>query len=105
MRLLTASLNIRYIQVGIVQGGVWDCGDSRYPGIYIRLDDPDILEFIHNVASPRLAPSVVEVSSFSNPETLKKHFQFAEKFSNNFRYVLGNCKKSFQVCRDILKHF
>ncbi|TRY79521.1 hypothetical protein TCAL_12893 [Tigriopus californicus] len=62
VRLLTTPPNIRYIQVGIVQGGVGDCGDSRYPGIYIRLDDPDILAFIQSVADPGSVPSTVRTS-------------------------------------------
>lgn len=72
VRLLTTPPNIRYLQVGIVQGGVGDCGDSRYPGIYIRLDDPDIFGFIQNVVDPGSTFSVVQTSEatpIENPES------------------------------------
>jgi hypothetical protein len=35
-----------WTQIGIVQGGIRDCGDPDYPGLYIRLDDPEVLNFI-----------------------------------------------------------
>jgi secreted trypsin-like serine protease len=38
----------QWIQIATVQGGIRDCGDSEYPGLYIRLDDPDILSFIRS---------------------------------------------------------
>ncbi len=41
----------RWIQIAIVQGGIRDCGDSEYPGLYIRLDDPDIFSFINSTLS------------------------------------------------------
>ena len=43
------SLTDQWIQIATVQGGIRDCGDSDYPGLYIRLDDPDVLRFIRNV--------------------------------------------------------
>jgi len=30
----------------MAQGGVGSCGDKNYPGIYIRIDSPEILNFI-----------------------------------------------------------
>jgi secreted trypsin-like serine protease len=38
--------NYRYQQVGVVHGSVSNCGQSSYPGIYIRLDDPAIFDFL-----------------------------------------------------------
>ena len=38
--------NIRMVQVGIVHGGVIPCENNRYPGIYNRIDQPDILAWI-----------------------------------------------------------
>ncbi len=35
-----------WTQIGIVQGGIRDCGDPDYPGLYIRLDDAEVLNFI-----------------------------------------------------------
>jgi secreted trypsin-like serine protease len=39
----------KWIQFAIVQGAVRDCGDSEYPGIYTRLEDPAIFSFISSV--------------------------------------------------------
>ena len=38
--------NIRMVQVGILHGGIDPCENDRYPGIYNRIDQPDILEWI-----------------------------------------------------------
>ena len=38
--------NCSWTQIGIVQGGIRDCGDPDYPGLYIRVDDPEVLNFI-----------------------------------------------------------
>ena len=45
--LLTPS---RYVQVGIYQGVAGECGNKRFPGIYARLDDYDVLNFIYKTA-------------------------------------------------------
>jgi secreted trypsin-like serine protease len=43
---------LQYIQIGIVSGGVaTNCGDQDYPGIYIRLDNPEVLDFVRQVES------------------------------------------------------
>jgi len=34
--------------VAVVHGGVGACGDSRYPDIYVRVDNPEIFNFIHS---------------------------------------------------------
>ena len=39
----------QWFQIGTVQGGVKDCGDKDFPGLFIRLDDPDVHNFIHTV--------------------------------------------------------
>ncbi len=36
----------KYEQVGIVQGGVSECGDEDYPGVFVRVGDREILNFI-----------------------------------------------------------
>ena len=35
----------RYIQIGTVHGSVESCKD-RFPGIYVRLEDPSIFAFV-----------------------------------------------------------
>jgi hypothetical protein len=34
-------------------GGVGECGDEDYPGIYVRLDHPSIFTFIASITSPK----------------------------------------------------
>ena len=40
----------RYRQIGIVQGSAGPCGNDIFPGIYARLDDYDVLNFIYKTA-------------------------------------------------------
>ena len=40
----------RYVQVGVVQGGAGECGNERFPGLYARLDNFDVLSFIRKTA-------------------------------------------------------
>jgi len=37
------------LQVALVHGGVGACGDRRYPGIYVRIDSPEIYDFIAGI--------------------------------------------------------
>jgi hypothetical protein len=32
-----------------VEGGIGDCGNIDYPGIYVRLEDPEVFEFLDNI--------------------------------------------------------
>jgi len=36
----------KWIQIATVQGSVRDCGDVDFPGIYVRLDEPSVYNFI-----------------------------------------------------------
>jgi hypothetical protein len=40
-----------YTQIGLVSGAVGECGDGRFPGIYVRINHPEIMEFINSVTS------------------------------------------------------
>ena len=33
-------------QIGVVHGSAASCDGSRFPGIFVRLDDPEVLNFI-----------------------------------------------------------
>jgi hypothetical protein len=46
-----------YIQIATVEGGIRDCGDIEYPGIYVRLDHPAIWHFIESVIMPTSSSS------------------------------------------------
>ena len=36
-------------EIAIVQGAMNNCGDQDFPSIFVRLDDPEILDFIKSV--------------------------------------------------------
>ena len=36
----------RYVQVGVVQGGVGACGSRDFPSVYVRLEHPEVLRFV-----------------------------------------------------------
>ena len=42
----------RWVQIGTVQGAVGACGEVKFPGIYVRLDDPAVSTFIESVVDP-----------------------------------------------------
>ena len=39
----------KYIQLATVHGSVGQCGEVAFPGIFVRLDDPVIFDFIRLV--------------------------------------------------------
>ena len=39
----------KFVQIATVSSGVGECGDDEFPGIYVRLDHPSILNFITSV--------------------------------------------------------
>jgi secreted trypsin-like serine protease len=44
----------KYIQIATVRGGVGECGDDEYPGIFVRLDHPSIWKFINSTLKGKL---------------------------------------------------
>ena len=40
-----------YTQIGLVSGAIGECGDGRFPTVYVRINHPEIMEFIHSVTS------------------------------------------------------
>lgn len=36
----------KYVITGIVQGGVGRCGDDKFPSIFVRVEDPEVYNFI-----------------------------------------------------------
>ena len=41
--------NNRQVQVGVVYGSLEECSDRRYPSLYARLENYDVLSFIRNI--------------------------------------------------------
>ncbi len=44
----------RYELVGIVQGGVAECGHPDFPGIFVRIGEPEVLSFIKDASNSKL---------------------------------------------------
>ena len=42
-----------WLQVALVSGGVGECGNKRFPGIYVRLNNPDIYQFIEKITKSK----------------------------------------------------
>jgi secreted trypsin-like serine protease len=49
----TLTDNPYHLQLAIVHGGVNKCGDVNFPGIYVRLEDEAILDFVHRTVFGR----------------------------------------------------
>ncbi len=39
----------KYVQVGIVHGGIGRCGSNIFPGVYVRTSDKQVLDFIKSI--------------------------------------------------------
>ncbi len=53
----------KFIQIAIAGGGVGECGDGDYPGIFGRVDDPSIWYFIASTINPINPGGDVEIAS------------------------------------------
>ena len=43
---------LRWVQIAVVHGSIDSCDGSRFPSIFVRLDEPDILRWIYRVVFP-----------------------------------------------------
>lgn len=39
----------RFVQMGVVQGGIGNCGSVHYPDVFVSLEHGEIFEFVRNV--------------------------------------------------------
>ena len=39
----------RFVQLGLVQGGIGECGSQELPGIYVRVNSQPILSFVRSI--------------------------------------------------------
>ena len=58
----------RFVQVGMAVGGFSDCGSDEYPGVNIRLQDPQIYTFIkkHTVSTQYELDRIVDEILFKD---------------------------------------
>ena len=40
------TVNMKYIQHGVVHGAIGECGNPVFDGIYARIEDPEVYYFI-----------------------------------------------------------
>ena len=45
---------IKYKQLGVVHGSITSCDGSRFPSIFVRIDNPDVFNWISKVTSSAL---------------------------------------------------
>ena len=100
--------NQQWIQIAIVQGAVRDCGDVDFPGLYIRLDESSIFDFIQSAINDSLVaetPSVklrtTEVTAKDNIFKMVEHLFILkhEHYQASFLKV-AIALKSFKVNND-----
>ena len=48
-----------------MQGGIGECGDVDYPGLFVRLDDPLVWNFITTTTGIQTAGSLVGSNELS----------------------------------------
>ncbi len=56
----------KFVQIAIVEGGVGECGDRDYPGIFVRLDHPSIWNFIASSINKQTQNSLTEEEEHIN---------------------------------------
>ena len=65
MRLVLDAGRPHYVQVGVVHGGIGDCGSKVFPGIYARLEDEENLNFIREAIGLRKLQSLSDIVTTS----------------------------------------
>ncbi len=48
----------KYIQVGIVSGGIGRCGSNIFPGVYVRISDKPVLDFIKSIMGSKYSQNL-----------------------------------------------
>ena len=46
-----------WVIIATVQGGIRDCGDTDFPGLYVLLDDASVLNFIFSTIGRTVVPT------------------------------------------------
>ena len=67
----------KWVQIGAVHGSVANCDGSRFPSIFVRLDEPKILEWIFQLVFPDKLSSLQNPSR-SNPSRRNQNPQNAK---------------------------
>ena len=57
----------RFVQLGLVQGGIGECGSQELPGIYVRVNSQPILSFVRSIIGKPTLPFTRKASRHSFP--------------------------------------
>ena len=90
---LVTEINDIFYQVAIVHGSLAECS-SEIPGIFVRIDNPKILNYIQNELNPL-------TSSFENKDTVENKGNLSTSNLANI-YVNLSCK--IVLCAQGFKH-
>ena len=76
--------SLKWTQIGIVHGSIGTCGDVNYPGIYVRLNHPAVINFINVIVESKNSSSKI-----ANGTTPNSHFH---THKSNTLILSINCK-------------
>ncbi len=79
VRYSTSTRDPKYVQVGVVSGGIGKCGDRNFPGVYVRVDNEHVLSFIQSKIGVTNTQNITSTqgttkASISYPETAGKYY-------------------------------
>ena len=57
---------IKYHQLGVVHGSITSCDGSRFPGIFVRIDNPEVFDWLSKVTSSGLVTGKIFDRESSN---------------------------------------
>ena len=79
--------SLKWTQIGIVHGSIGTCGDVNYPGIYVRLNHPAVINFINVIVESKNSSSKIAKGSTPN-----SHYHTNK---SNLLILDINCKTTF----------
>ena len=86
-RLTKVNETFRFIQYGSVHGSLENCGSSNFPGIFVRLSEKHVHEFLLTLGKKN-GRKIYQASNNGKPATMLKYcthiFNFFDK-SNKLR--------------------
>ena len=85
--------SLKWTQIGIVHGSIGTCGDVNYPGIYVRLNHPAVINFINVIVESKNSSSKI-----ANGTTPNSHFHTQEGTKNNTVCSVFSLMSLMQLC-------
>ncbi len=105
MKIMSVSRR-RWVQVGLVHGAVGECASLDFPGIYVRLEDKEVLDFIKLVAfGIRSKPLIRATSTTRRTTTRATSPTTTKKFKIDRKYVENFINKIVNISIDMAAQF